>query len=564
MASVYLGEHTIGRRVAIKILHPEVAADAELRGRFEQEARAVNRFHHPAAVEIVDIDVTSDGVPFLVMELLEGSSLQGLLDQGQVPGFDRLLQLMNELLDVLVAAHAVGIIHRDIKPDNLFVQQNGRLKVLDFGIARIRTEGGPSRGATRTGTTIGTVAFMAPEQAVGRSDLDVRADVFSVGATMFRVLTGRHVHEAPGQFQMMMMAAMNPAPALASMLPGAPVEVALVVDRALAFDRDHRYPDARTMQDDVRALLRRERPPHATALATGAPGVAGPTGVFPSPPPPHAGPISFSPPHAGPISHSQIMGPTSYASPGPAPAAPTFAAPTFAAPTFAALGPTSLAPSPVNQATPPLSAQPTALPYSAPPASSAQPSSLAQPPSPAQPPYGALTGYPAGPVPAATAAFAAPVAHPTQAAAPRFAGPLGEPLPSPLIPPVSAARPAKSKGPMYLLGAGALFLLLLGAFVLGASRGTSGPGGKEAGPEASGGAAGAGSPGAGSPGVGSPVATAAGPTGKSPAAQGMPTMTAPQTTMAPTVTWPSWGGPGPAGNGPPPGKEKGKKKGKGD
>jgi serine/threonine-protein kinase len=524
MASVYLGEHTIGRRVAIKILHPEVAADADLRGRFEQEARAVNRFHHPAAVEIVDIDVTGDGVPFLVMELLEGSSLQGLLDQGQVPGFDRLLQLMNELLDVLVAAHAVGIIHRDIKPDNLFVQQNGSLKVLDFGIARVRTEGGPAKGATRTGTTIGTVAFMSPEQAVGRSDLDVRADLFSVGATMFRVLAGRHVHEAPSQFQLMMMAAMNPAPPLASVLPGVPAEVALVVDRALAFDRDHRYPDARTMQDDVRALLRRERPPYASALASGAPAslaasAASPTGVFPSPP---------SAPHEGPLSHSQIMGPTSYAS-----APPPISAPAFPAP---AMAPTSLASPPTNHAPPAPSPSGPGIPHSGLPAASPQP---------------------------ATAQFAGPMVFPPQAAVTQFAGPLGPPtqaVPG-LVPPVSAARPTRSKAPFYLLGAGALLVLLLGALVLG----LSGSGTKEAGAEAgSAGAAATGSPVATAPGAATTTATP-GPTGKTPTAQGMPALTTPQTTMAPTIAWPSWGGPGPAGNGgPPPGKEKGKKKGKGD
>ncbi|RYE91158.1 MAG: serine/threonine protein kinase, partial [Myxococcales bacterium] len=275
MAAVYEGVHTIGRRVAIKILHPEVAADAGVRGRFEQEARAVNSFRHPGAVEIVDFDVTDDGQPFLVMELLEGHSLQELLDQGHVPSFDRLMQLTDELLDVLAAAHAHGIIHRDIKPDNLFVLASGALKVLDFGIARVRTDDTSGRKPTQTGTTIGTVVFMPPEQVVGSSDIDARADIFAVGATMFRVLTGRYVHDAEGQFQRMVQAASSAAPPLASVLPAVPAEVALVVDRALAFDRDNRYPDARTMQDDVRALLRRQAPPYASLLArSGGPPVS--------------------------------------------------------------------------------------------------------------------------------------------------------------------------------------------------------------------------------------------------------------------------------------------------
>src|SRR6185437_14628179 len=134
MAAVYVAAHKIGRREAIKILHPEVARSPELRARFEQEAHAVNRLKHPGAVEIHDIDVTEDGAPFLVMELLEGESLAARAKRpGGVEGGE-MLRFVDELLDVLAAAHAQGIIHRDVKLDNLFVQRDGRLKVLDFGI----------------------------------------------------------------------------------------------------------------------------------------------------------------------------------------------------------------------------------------------------------------------------------------------------------------------------------------------------------------------------------------------------------------------------------------------
>ncbi|MCU0655178.1 MAG: serine/threonine protein kinase, partial [Polyangiaceae bacterium] len=142
MAAVYAAVNPAGRRVALKILHPEAAADPDLRQRFELEGRAVNQIQHPGVVEVIDVDTTEDGLPFLVMELLEGHSLQHLLDQQRCPPLDALLRLADGLLDVLVAAHAAGIVHRDLKPDNLFLLPDGRLKVLDFGIARVRDGSG--------------------------------------------------------------------------------------------------------------------------------------------------------------------------------------------------------------------------------------------------------------------------------------------------------------------------------------------------------------------------------------------------------------------------------------
>jgi serine/threonine-protein kinase len=258
MAAVYVGAHKIGRREAIKILHPAIARSKELRARFEQEAHAVNRFKHPGTVEIRDIDVTEDGAPFLVMELLEGESLS---DRAQRPGgieLDEILRLADELLDVLVAAHAQGIIHRDIKPDNLFVQAGGRLKVLDFGIARVKA--GISDLQTRAGAMLGTVPYMAPEQLMG-GDIDARVDLFAVGATMFRLVARRRIHEAENEAQLLVKMGTEPAPPLASVAPGAPPGVCLVVDRALQFERDLRYPDAATMQRDIQALRAGAPPP---------------------------------------------------------------------------------------------------------------------------------------------------------------------------------------------------------------------------------------------------------------------------------------------------------------
>ncbi|WP_434047236.1 MULTISPECIES: serine/threonine-protein kinase [Sorangium] len=277
MAAVYVGVHRIGRRDALKILHPQAAKSKEICDRFEREAQAANRFRHPGAVEIRDIDVAEDGAPFLVMELLEGESLSERERRlGGVP-LAEVLRFTAQVLDTLGAAHAQGIIHRDIKPANLFVVREDpestplpgvgpRIKVLDFGLARIRQDSSLQGELTRMGIVLGTTPYMPPEQAKGR-DIDARADLFAIGATMFRLIAGRHVHEASTDFDLLLKMGKEPAPPLAQRAPRTPRDVCLVVDRALAFDRDQRYPDARHMLEDVRALLRGAPPPYASRFA---------------------------------------------------------------------------------------------------------------------------------------------------------------------------------------------------------------------------------------------------------------------------------------------------------
>jgi serine/threonine-protein kinase len=262
MAAVYAAEHPSGRRDAIKILHPEVARDADARARFQQEARAANHLQHPRAVRIHDIGTTTDGCPFLVMELIEGESLAARQRRGQRMPHAEILRLVDELLDVLAAAHGRGIVHRDIKPDNLFLRPDGELKVLDFGIARLRTAGTHVR--TRTGVTLGTPSYMSPEQVKG-VDVDHRTDLFAVGAVMFELVSGRFVHEAKSEQEIMLKMLTVPARALASVAPDAPADLCLIVDRALAFEIADRYPDAATMQGDVRALRAGRPPPYVAA-----------------------------------------------------------------------------------------------------------------------------------------------------------------------------------------------------------------------------------------------------------------------------------------------------------
>ncbi len=287
MAAVYLAHHKIGRRDAIKILHPDIAENKELAARFEQEAHAVNRFRHPGAVSILDIDVAEDGAPFLVMELLEGESLETRRLRGPIAPH-LALRLADELLDVLAAAHACDIIHRDIKPDNLFVLPDGRLKVLDFGIARMRAMQ-PRTLHTALGVTIGTLSYMPPEQVAG-DPIDARADLFAVGCTMFEMASNRLPHEGSTEIELMVKMGMMPAPPLASVFPGADHGLCLVVDRALAFSKERRYPDALTMQADVRALRAGAAPPYASARIA--------AGDVPNPPESSALPAPIVPPSA--------------------------------------------------------------------------------------------------------------------------------------------------------------------------------------------------------------------------------------------------------------------------
>jgi serine/threonine-protein kinase len=262
-AAVYAARHEIGRREAIKILHPDVAQSDELVGRFRREARAANRFDHPGAVEVRDVDTTEDGLPFMVMELLEGENLSQRMRREPPLGLDRVLAMAEELLDVLAAAHAHGVIHRDIKPSNLFLQTDGRLRVLDFGIARVM-QGASGTLLTEAGTTLGTVAYMPPEQLRG-SDVDGRADLFAVGATMYRLLSGHPVHESDSEAELARRMLAEPAPPLSETASEVPEAVCLVVDRALAHHQDRRYPSAEAMQKDVRALMAGEDPPYAAA-----------------------------------------------------------------------------------------------------------------------------------------------------------------------------------------------------------------------------------------------------------------------------------------------------------
>jgi eukaryotic-like serine/threonine-protein kinase len=260
MATVYRATHRNQAEFAIKMLHPELGLSEDLRARFLREGYAANSVKHPGAVRVVDDDVSEDGAAFLVMELLQGKSVDVLWQMhGERLPVQLAMSIGEQVLDVLAAAHEKGIVHRDIKPQNLFVTTDGTAKVLDFGIARARDAASLGAGGQGTGTGIllGTPAFMAPEQALARSrEIDARTDLWSFSATMFTLLSGELVHAGENPAHLLVMAATERARSLATVAPDVPPAIAEILDRGLAFDKADRWPDARAMREALREAHR--------------------------------------------------------------------------------------------------------------------------------------------------------------------------------------------------------------------------------------------------------------------------------------------------------------------
>jgi serine/threonine protein kinase len=235
MASVYAATHRNGKRVAIKVLHPELAKNADACERFLREGYAANKVDHPNAVSVLDDDETDDGAAFLVMELLEGEGLDLRLERQKTLDPTEVLYIADQVVDVLAAAHAKGIIHRDIKPANVFLSNDGSAKVLDFGLARMK-ESSFGGKVTRDGIVIGTASYMSPEQAQAKRDLvDARSDLWSVGATMFHALTGRYVHHGGSTVDRLIAAMKKPAPSISTVVADVPHSLVELIDVSLAF-----------------------------------------------------------------------------------------------------------------------------------------------------------------------------------------------------------------------------------------------------------------------------------------------------------------------------------------
>jgi serine/threonine-protein kinase len=260
MGAVYAGLHRNGARAAIKVLHRDLARHKEVRERFQREGYAANQVDHPGVVKVLDDDVVSGGpdagTVYLVMELLEGESLQDRLERGRAIGEREFLEIADSVLDVLLAAHEAGVVHRDLKPENLFFAQleggATRIKVLDFGLARLLQW----QTITSYGLALGTPSFMSPEQAAGKTDeIDGRTDLFALAATGFRLRAGRRIHEADDPVELVKKMAQLPAPGIRTIAPDVSEIYARIIDRALAFKREDRYETAAAMQADVRRAL---------------------------------------------------------------------------------------------------------------------------------------------------------------------------------------------------------------------------------------------------------------------------------------------------------------------
>jgi serine/threonine protein kinase len=213
MGAVYEATHSLmPRRVAVKVLRREFATDAAVVQRFFNEARATNSIRHPSIVEIVDVGMLPDGVPYLIMELLEGESLaQRLARDGRLP-LPLAIDFTLQVASALHTAHQAGIVHRDLKPDHLFLVKDDRhpgramVKVLDFGIAKLRTDRATGNVQTNAGTILGTPAYMSPEQCRGVAEVvDHRADIYGLGITLYELICGQPPFLGRGIGDTMMM-----------------------------------------------------------------------------------------------------------------------------------------------------------------------------------------------------------------------------------------------------------------------------------------------------------------------------------------------------------------------
>jgi serine/threonine protein kinase len=281
----------LARRVALKFLPPQTSRDQNALDRFLLEARTASALNHPNICTIYAVErvQTEDGQEqsFIAMELLEGDTLDRRLGVGGLP-LDRLLDWSIQLADALDAAHAKGIIHRDIKPANIFVTQRGPVKVLDFGLAKLTrpeiamstigaTQDDPvSAHLTSPGATVGTIAYMSPEQARGL-ELDTRTDLFSLGAVIYQMATGRLPFSgATSAVVFHAILELDPAPAL-QLNTSLPPKLAEIIEKALEKDRELRYQSAADLRGDLRRLKRDTESGRKPAQPASSPSPSGPT-----------------------------------------------------------------------------------------------------------------------------------------------------------------------------------------------------------------------------------------------------------------------------------------------
>ena len=240
-------DERLQRRVAIKVLPPELAFQKDIRQRFTREAQTAARLSHPHIVPIHTVG-EGEGLVFFIMGYVDGESLNQRLKRRGPLAAEEARRIIKETADALSAAHAVSIIHRDIKPDNILLEgKRGRVMVTDFGIAKALSS---SSGATLTGVgvAIGTPSYMSPEQAAGESEIDGRSDLYSLGIVSYQILTGKLPFNAPTVAGILMKQITEPAPLVTDSRPDIPEDLALAVSRCLEKDPENRWPSADSLR----------------------------------------------------------------------------------------------------------------------------------------------------------------------------------------------------------------------------------------------------------------------------------------------------------------------------
>jgi tRNA A-37 threonylcarbamoyl transferase component Bud32 len=261
MGAVYLAEHPfMGRKAAIKVLRREFAEDRSLVERFMNEARAANAIRHPNIIDIIDVGRMPNGIPYLMMEFLEGESLARRIGHGTVP-VPEALDIILQTTAALGAAHGKGIVHRDLKPDNLYLVPDEaaaggiRVKVLDFGIAKLRDDLSGGMAKTQAGSLMGTPPYMSPEQCRGVTDaIDHRTDVYAMGIILYEMLCGAPPFVAEGWGEVVLAHLTKPPPSARARNPSIPEALEVVIMKALAKNPDERFATAADMRTALRAM----------------------------------------------------------------------------------------------------------------------------------------------------------------------------------------------------------------------------------------------------------------------------------------------------------------------
>jgi serine/threonine protein kinase len=278
-------DEMLDREVAIKVLKPELARNAQLIERFRQEAVALARLNHPRIATLHGLERHGDSL-LMIMEYVRGDTIEAIVQRSGRIAWPRACELCAAVLDALDHAHDKGVVHRDIKPANVMLSSSGAVKVMDFGIARLV---GRSR-QTQVGHAVGTPTYMAPEQLRGE-EVDGRTDLYAVGAVLFELVTGRMAFEADSDYALMMKQLDEPPPAASRFVPEVPAALDLVIGRAMAKRRDDRYPNAVAFREVLEELAsvsvvrpRRTPLPAETRLAASLPVADAGVGSTASPP----------------------------------------------------------------------------------------------------------------------------------------------------------------------------------------------------------------------------------------------------------------------------------------